>query len=96
MPVWATDLLIKLTMLRGKFDGLLSPENSLRLAKTTPIYFIHSKKDKVVSYRQTQELADLYSGPKTVWFPEKGSHAAIWDVYHADYEKRLADFLNSV
>lgn len=95
-PRWAIDVLIKLTMLRGRFDGLLSSENSLRLAKKTPIYFIHSKEDKVVSYRQTQELADLYAGPKAVWFSEKGSHAAIWDADHADYEKRLADFLNSI
>jgi fermentation-respiration switch protein FrsA (DUF1100 family) len=75
---------------------LLSPKNSLPLAKKTPILFIHSKEDKVVSYQQTQDLADLYTGPKTVWFPEKGEHAAIWDAGHADYEKRVADFLNSV
>ena len=96
IPGWFTQLLIKLAMLRGKFDGLLSPEHSLRLAKTTPIFFIHSKEDKVVPFQRTQELADLYTGPKTVWFADKGNHAAIWDVDPADYEKRLADFLNSV
>lgn len=96
MPGWATDLLIKLAMLRGRFDGLLSPEHSLRLAKTTSIYFIHSKQDTVVSYQQTQELAALYAGPKTVWFADKGSHAAIWDANPADYEKRVADFLDSL
>jgi alpha-beta hydrolase superfamily lysophospholipase len=96
MPGWATDILIDMAMLRGRFDGLTSPEHSLRLAKTTPVYFIHSKMDEVVSYRQTQILADLYAGPKMTWFPDKGSHATIWDVDHADYEKRLAVFLNSV
>jgi fermentation-respiration switch protein FrsA (DUF1100 family) len=51
---------------------------------------------KVVSYKQTQDLVELYTGPKTVWFPEKGEHSAIWDVDHADYEKRVADFLYSL
>jgi uncharacterized protein len=83
-------------MMRGKFDGLLSPENSLSLVKTTPIYFIHSKEDNIVPYQRTQELADLYAGPKTVWFADKGGHAAIWDADHADYEKRVTDFLNNL
>ena len=96
LPGWATDLLIRLAMLRGGFDGLSSPEHSLPLAKSTPIYFIHSKADEVVSYQHSQELADLYTGPKTVWFPDKGGHASIWDVDHADYEKRLTAFLDSV
>src|ERR1700730_1527023 len=96
MPGWAIDLLIEVAMLRGRFDGLISPQHSMRFAKSTPIYFIHSKMDEIVSYTQTQELADLYAGAKTVWLPEKGSHAAIWDVDHADYETRLSDFLNGV
>lgn len=57
--------------------------------------FIHSKQDKVVSYKHTQDLADVYRGPKTVWLPESGDHAAIWDVRRAQYEKRVADFLSS-
>jgi uncharacterized protein len=95
MPAWGTDLLIKIAMIRGRFDGLLSARTSLPFAKKTPIFFIHSKADKIVSYKQTQELVDVYTGPKTVWFAEKGDHAAIWDVDHADYEKRVADFLTS-
>jgi len=96
MPKLTAANLIDMAMLRGRFDGLTSPEHSLRLAKTTPVYFIHSKMDEVVSYRQTQILADLYAGPKMIWFPDKGNHATIWDVDHADYEKRLAAFLDSV
>jgi pimeloyl-ACP methyl ester carboxylesterase len=95
MPGWGTDLLIRLTMLRGRFDGRLSPENAVPLAKSTPVYFIHSRRDEIVSYRQTQDLVDLYTGPKTVWFPDNGSHAAIWDADHAAYENRVADFLGS-
>jgi fermentation-respiration switch protein FrsA (DUF1100 family) len=93
MPGWATDLLIDVTMLRGRFDGRLSPEHAMTLSRTTPVLFIHSTQDEVVSYRQTQDLADLYAGPKTVWLPEEGSHAAIWDADHAEYERRLAGFL---
>lgn len=96
LPDFAMDAMIKVVMLRGRFDGLLSPEKSLPLAKTTPIFFIHSKEDKVISYKQTQDLVDLYAGPKTVWFPEKGDHSAIWDVNQVEYEKRVADFLSSV
>jgi uncharacterized protein len=95
MPGWATDVLIKLAMLRGRFDGLLSAENSLPLAKTTPIFFIHSKEDKTISYHQTEDLANLYQGPKTIWLADKGDHSTIWNVDHAEYEKKIADFLSS-
>lgn len=93
-PGWFTQLLIKLTMLRGRFDGLTSPERSVRLTKTTPVFFIHSVRDGVVPPQQTQALAEAYAGPKTAWFPDKGDHGAIWDVDHADYEQRLTAFLN--
>jgi dipeptidyl aminopeptidase/acylaminoacyl peptidase len=95
MPGWGTDFLIKVAMLRGRFDGSISAINRLPLANKTPILFIHSKADQIVSYKQTQELVDVYPGPKTVWFAEQGEHAAIWDVDHAEYEKRVAEFLNS-
>lgn len=96
IPGWFNRLLVKLTMIRGRFDGELSPQNSLRLVKTTPIYFIQSKKDSVNPYQHTEELVDSYAGPKTIWFPDQGDHSAIWDADHADYEKRLAAFLDSV
>jgi pimeloyl-ACP methyl ester carboxylesterase len=95
IPGWFTQLLIKLTMLRGRFDGLMSPERSVRFTKTTPVFFIHSMRDSVVSAQQTRSLADAYAGPKTAWFPDKGDHGAIWDADHADYEQRLTTFLNS-
>jgi alpha-beta hydrolase superfamily lysophospholipase len=95
LPGWATDVLIWLAMVRGRFDGLQSAENSLRLTKTTPVFFIHSKEDKVISYQQTQELYDLYPGHRTIWFSDKGEHTRIWDVDPAAYEKRVVDFLDS-
>lgn len=96
IPGWFTGVLLELTMLRGHFDGLLSPENSLRLVKSTPIYFIHSTKDEIVPYQQSEQLADRYTGPKTVWWPDAGGHSAIWDVDRVAYEHRLERFLASV
>ena len=95
MPRLFSSMLIKLAMLRGHFDSSLSPEHSLALAGTTPVFFIHSKADKTVSYKQSEELAHLYRGPSTVWFPAKGEHAAVWDVNRDEYEKRAAAFLDS-
>ncbi|WP_224244095.1 alpha/beta hydrolase [Hyalangium gracile] len=96
MPKGFTRLLIQLTMLRGRFDGRLSPERSLPLAKGTPVYFVHSMRDGLVPYQQTQALAEAYSGPKATWFPDKGDHGAIWDADREDYEQRLAGFLDRV
>lgn len=95
-PGFFVDGMIKLAMLRGNFDGHPNPEESLRLAKTTPILFIHSKGDKVVSYKHSQDLANIYAGPKTVWFPEKGSHVGSWDADPAAYEEQVANFLKSI
>jgi uncharacterized protein len=95
MPGWGIELLIQVAMMRGRFDGLLSPATSLTFADSTPILFIHSKQDKVVSYRQTQDLAAAYRGPKTVWLAESGDHSATWDVDRVQYEKRVAAFLST-
>lgn len=95
IPRVFTRLLIQLTLLRGRFDGRLSPEHSLRLARSTPVYFIHSTRDELVPYQQTQALAAAYAGPKRTWFPDRGSHGAIWDVDREDYERRLSEFLSS-
>ncbi|AOP36414.1 dipeptidyl aminopeptidase [Leptospira tipperaryensis] len=94
IPNWFIRLLIRLTMFRGEFDGLLSPLHSLRIEKTIPIYFIHSKEDNVVPYMHTKELTNVYKGPKTFWLSEKGNHGTIWDADPIEYEKRLRDFLN--
>ena len=95
MPGWGIELLMQVAMMRGRFDGLLSPAKSLSLATTTPILLIHSKQDKVVSSKQTQDLADVYRGPKTVWLVESGDHSTIWNVHRVQYEKQVADFLSS-
>ena len=95
MPRLFSSMLIKLAMLRGHFDASVSPEHSLTLAGTTPVFFIHSKADKIVSYKQSEDLAHIYRGPSTVWFPATGEHAAVWDTNRAEYEKRVSAFLDS-
>jgi alpha-beta hydrolase superfamily lysophospholipase len=95
-PKTFVNLLLSLAMQRGRFDGLLNAENSLRLTSSVPIYFIHSKADKVVSYSQTEDLVRVYNGPKTVWFPEYGNHQAIREANFPEYEKKLEKFLNDV
>ncbi|XEC92622.1 alpha/beta hydrolase [Paenibacillus tarimensis] len=80
----------------GKFDGRLSPKNSLKLSNSIPIFFIHSKEDLNTPYTQTRHLASIYNGPKTLWEPEQGEHAAIWNTNRAEYEKRVESFLRSI
>jgi pimeloyl-ACP methyl ester carboxylesterase len=95
-PGWFTDLLLDVAMWRGGFDGHPSPADSVPLARAeVPLLFIHSQGDQVVSSTHTQELADLYPGPDSVWLPERGSHAAIWDVEPSEYEQRVAAFLDA-
>ncbi|TGL60932.1 alpha/beta hydrolase [Leptospira sarikeiensis] len=96
VPAWLSHLMIHIAYYRGKFDGSLSPASSLPLINSIPIFFIHSKEDQVVSYTQTKDLADLYQGPKTIWFLEKGEHGSARDIDPAEYERRLTSFLNSV
>lgn len=93
MPRTFTRLLISLAMLRGTFDDLLTPENSLHFVKTTPIFFIHSTKDVVAPYTHTHSMATAYLGPKQAWFPKQGGHGEIWNLDRDQYEKRLKGFL---
>ncbi|TGN20631.1 alpha/beta hydrolase [Leptospira idonii] len=93
LPNWAVQSLIGLVTTRGKFDLLLSPENSLRLSSSVPLFFIHSKKDSVVSYQHSESLSKLYPGMSEVWFPDSGSHGFIWDENRTEYEIRVRNFI---
>lgn len=94
VPGWATNMMISLTKMRGEFDGLASPEQTLPFSgNTIPIFFIHSKKDKVASYKQTEDLVGIYTGPKTVWYPDAGDHALISNAQPSLYKEKIAAFL---
>lgn len=94
IPEWFVRLLLRITMFRGRFDGLLSPLHSLRLVKKVPIFLIHSKEDNVVPYSHSQELANVYEGPKDFWLADKGNHGTIQNADPIEYEHRLRNFLN--
>lgn len=93
MPEWAVSNMIGLTESRGKFDAQQSPINSLAFAKSTPLFFIHSKADANTPYTQTEELFEAYSGPKSAWYPEEGEHSLIQNADKQTYEAKIADFL---
>lgn len=96
IPGFFTDLLITVALWRGQFDGNQSPATVLPHQQTNvPILFIHSRADEVVSYQHTQDLADLYAGPKLVWLPEHGGHTTIWDVNKVEYERKVSEFLGN-
>jgi fermentation-respiration switch protein FrsA (DUF1100 family) len=94
-PKWFLDVMLKVTMFRGKFDDLQSAETSLKLVNHIPILFIQSKKDNII-LESTQKVAAAYHGPKTIWLADKGEHAAIWNAAPALYERQLTIFLDSV
>ncbi|MCG6141342.1 alpha/beta hydrolase [Leptospira mtsangambouensis] len=93
LPDQMVQTLIDFVTIRGKFDTLLSPENSLPLARNVPLLFIHSKKDSVVPYEHSMLLTKLYSGPSEVWFPEFGSHGLIWETNQSEYEFKVQKFI---
>ena len=95
-PAWFLDAMLKVTMLRGKFDDLQSAETSLKLINHIPILFIQSKKDQIIPFESTQKLAIVYHGPKTLWLADEGDHAAVWNAAPSLYERQLTIFLDSV
>ncbi|PJZ77923.1 alpha/beta hydrolase [Leptospira neocaledonica] len=96
IPAWLSYLLIRLTILRGKFETIPSPASSLSNTKLVPILFIHGKEDQVVPFRQSQDLANIYNGPSEVWLLEKGEHGAARDKDPSEYERRVAGFLDKL
>lgn len=93
LPKWMVNILIGLVEVRGKFDTLMSPENSLPLVGNVPILFIHSKEDLIVSYQHSEKLMSLYLGPKELWITELGSHGKVWDANSVEYETKVRNFI---
>ncbi|MGJ4745860.1 alpha/beta hydrolase [Leptospira sp. SA-E8] len=96
IPALFSHLLIKLTQFRGRFETTPSPASSLANTKSVPILFIHSKEDQVVPFQQSQDLADIYKGPKEVWFLEKGEHGSAREIDPDEYERRVTGFLDNL
>ncbi len=94
LPGWFKFLVVSIAKKRALFDGLSSAQNSLRIASTVPIFFIHSKADGLIPSKHSEELHALYNGPKKLWITETGEHAAVWNTHKEEYERALTDFLN--
>lgn len=95
MPGWFTDVLVGLVMWRGGFSDEKSAENAMRRGGKVPILFMHSKQDKTISPKQTEDLAVAYGGLKTVWIASRGEHAGLWEADPVAYEQTVADFLQA-
>ncbi|TGL34224.1 alpha/beta hydrolase [Leptospira koniambonensis] len=94
IPAFFSYLLIKLTQIRGNFETSPSPASSLVNTKSVPILFIHSKEDRIVPFQQTQDLANIYKGPKELWLLEKGEHGGAKEINPREYERRVSAFLD--
>ncbi|WP_291873626.1 alpha/beta hydrolase [Leptospira sp.] len=94
LPKQMINLLVKLVLLRGNFDTMLSPENSMKLTKGIPILLIHSKQDQIVSYLHSKYLSELYLGPSELWCPSYGAHGLIWNSNPSEYESKIREFID--
>jgi fermentation-respiration switch protein FrsA (DUF1100 family) len=60
-----------------------------------PIYIVHSRSDRRVSIRQSEELANAARAAGanvTTWFPENGLHLQTPAVYPEEFERRMVGF----
>jgi fermentation-respiration switch protein FrsA (DUF1100 family) len=78
-------------------DDLLEhrPAEVIREAGDRPIYIVHSRGDRRISIRQSQELANAArsaGGDVTTWFPENGLHLQTPAVYPEEFEQRMVGF----
>lgn len=73
---------------------LVSPREAVtRIDK--PVLFIHSLLDDFILPEMTKQLYELKKGPKQLKLFEKGSHAQSFNQNSEEYEKTVADFLNT-
>lgn len=96
VPQWFKGLVIRLAMRRGRFDATANAETSIRIVKGPPIFFLHSKGDKLIPYQHTEELSALYAGPKRLWITEQGEHASLWNADSGVFEKQVSEFLGTL
>ena len=71
------------------------PVSAIRMAGNRPVYIVHSRTDRRVSIRQSEELAAAARAAGvnvTTWFPEKSQHLQTPAVYPEEFEQRLVGF----
>jgi uncharacterized protein len=72
-----------------------TPTEAIKQAVNRPVYIVHSRSDRRISIRQSQELASAARAAGvnvTTWFPENGLHLQTPAVYPEDFERRLVGF----
>jgi len=72
-----------------------TPAEAIKHAGDRPIYIVHSRSDRRISIRQSQELANAARAAGanvTTWFPENGLHLQTPAVYPEEFEQRLVGF----
>jgi fermentation-respiration switch protein FrsA (DUF1100 family) len=71
------------------------PVSAIRMAGNRPVYIVHSRTDRRVSIRQSEELAAAARAAGvnvSTWFPEKSQHLQTPAVYPEEFEQRLVGF----
>jgi uncharacterized protein len=71
------------------------PAEEIKKVGDRPIYIVHSRSDRRISIRQSQELAGAARATGvnvTTWFPENGLHLQTPAVYPEEFEQRLVGF----
>jgi dipeptidyl aminopeptidase/acylaminoacyl peptidase len=72
-----------------------TPADAIRQAGTRPVYIVHSRGDRRISFRQSEELADAAQAAGvnvTAWFPENGDHLQTPAAYPEEFERRMVGF----
>jgi dipeptidyl aminopeptidase/acylaminoacyl peptidase len=72
-----------------------APAEAIKEAGDRPIYIVHSRGDRRISIRQSQELANAARDAGvnvTTWFPENGLHLQTPAAYPEEFEQRMVGF----
>jgi fermentation-respiration switch protein FrsA (DUF1100 family) len=71
------------------------PVSAIRMAGDRPVYIVHSRADRRISVRQSEELAAAARAAGvnvTTWFPENGLHLQTPAVYPEEFERKMVGF----
>jgi pimeloyl-ACP methyl ester carboxylesterase len=71
------------------------PADVIKEVGNRPIYIVHSRGDRRISIRQSQELANAAQAAGVsvaTWFPENGLHLQTPAAYPQEFEQRLVGF----
>jgi fermentation-respiration switch protein FrsA (DUF1100 family) len=79
----------------GFFLGQIKPKEGLP-ALQMPIFFTHGAEDDFTPAWMSQELFDLYQGPKKLYLAPGAEHAEAYWSNPQEYARRIGEFLDSI